>query len=227
MGPPKASWWICSGSSRTCCGAAGGPTRHPAGLHGWAAGERSPAGTCEGPAWIQLDSGGTPEAAMASQGLRLDFSGASSELQRDPAGRQWNMGWDSGGSSGDRWASVGHEWDANGAAVGSCETPSGTPSRAPILSPVRRAAKPRPSPQLCTALGLHDPRLLEGLLPEAPSPTAAHWGGGGGRQQGPLWSCGRSAAPGPIIYRISLFLFNVQNCTEGGGGSGCRGPSAR
>lgn len=185
--------WGCRGTHEASSGA-------PAG-HGWAAGERSPAGTCEGPAWIQLDSGGTPEAAMASQGLRLDFSGASSELQRDPAGRQWNMGWDSGGSSGDRWASVGHEWDMNGTPMGlqwaPVRPPVGPPAGHPFCPQCVVQQSPGRPHSSARRWASTTPGCWRGSSRKPPAPLLPIGGEGGCGSRDPCGAAGGALRPAP------------------------------
>lgn len=211
-------------------------------------------GICSGLQWdIQLDSRGTP--SETSNGLPVGHpTGSSGTPDGIYGGLQRGIQLDSSGTpeapvappGGSNWTSVGHPMSSNGTPLGSGGTSDGAskgsngisdglrwdirwvPVGHPVGSPMGRAVDPhssRPSPQLRAALGLHDPQLLEGLLPGRPPAPRLPMG----------WSCrGREerCAHPLLIYRISLFLFNVQNCTEGGGGargvgSGCWGPTAR
>lgn len=168
---------------------------------------------------IHLDSSGTPEAPVAPPGgSNWTSVGHPMSSNGTPLG---SGGTSDGASKGSNGISDGLRWDIRW-------VPVGPPVGHPVGSPMGRAVDPhssRPSPQLRAALGLHDPQLLEGLLPGRPPAPRLPMG----------WSCrGREerCAHPPLIYRISLFLFNVQNCTEGGGGargvgSGCWGPTAR
>lgn len=202
-------------------------------------------GICSGLQWdIQLDSRGTP--SETSNGLPVGHpTGSSGTPDGIYGGLQRGIQLDSSGTpeapvappGGSNWTSVGHPMSSNGTPLGSGGTSDGAskgsngisdglrwdirwvPVGHPVGSPMGRAVDPhssRPSPQLRAALGLHDPQLLEGLLPGRPPAPRLPMG----------WSCrGREerCAHPLLIYRISLFLFNVQNCTEGGGGRGGSG----
>lgn len=200
MGPPKASWWICSGSSRTCCGAAGGPTRHPAGLQ-WDMDGLQGSAALRGPARVQRGSSWTPVGPqrlpwpprgsgwtsvghpVSSNGTLLGASGTWGGIPEGPVGTdglQWDM---NGTPMGLQWAPV--------------RPPVGPPAGHPFCPQCVVQQSPGRPHSSARRWASTTPGCWRGSSRKPPAPLLPIGGEGGGGSRDPCGAAGGALRPAP------------------------------